>query len=126
MVPWAKLSEDLKETNRQQADRIPEKLKAVGCDFVPVLNKTPKLFRFTKDEIEILAEMEHLRWNKQKYLAGWSYGKKKDAVNKTHPCLVEWKNLPEEEKDKDRSAVREIPQLLKNARFEIYHLKENK
>ena len=124
MVPWAKLSEDLKEANRQQADHIPEKLKAISCDFVPALNKMRKLFSFTKDEIEIMAEMEHLRWNKQKFLAGWSYGKKKDEVKKTHPCLIEWKYLPKEEKDKDREAVREIPQLLKSAKFEIYRLKD--
>jgi len=123
MVTWAKLSEDLKETNRQQADHIPEKLRAVGCNFTPVLNEAPKFSGFTPNEIEIMAEMEHLRWNKQKFLAGWSYGEKKDAVRKTHPCLVEWKNLSEKEKEKDRVTVREIPMLLKSAKFEIYRLK---
>ena len=124
MVPWGKLREDLKETNRQQADDIPEKLKAVGCDFTPVVDREPITIEFTDEEIEIIAEMEHDRWNKQKFLAGWSYGQKKDPGKKTHPCLVEWKDLPEEEKEKDRAAVREIPQLLKSAKFEIYRLKK--
>jgi len=125
MVSWERLREDLKETNRQQADDIPEKMKAVGCDFVPVVNeKGIKLFRFMNDEIEIMAEMEHARWNKQKFLDGWSYGTKKDPAKKTHPCLAEWKDLNEEDKEKDRAAVRGIPQLLKSAIFEIYRLKK--
>jgi len=71
-----------------------------------------------------MAEIEHDRWNKQKFLAGWSFGEKKDPNKKTHPCLVEWKDLPEKEKNKDRAAVREIPELLKSAKFEIYRLKK--
>jgi hypothetical protein len=123
LVPWEKLGEDLRETNRQQADDIPEKLKAVGCDFAPVLGREIQLFRFTADEIEIMAEMEHNRWNTQKFLAGWSYAKKKDPLKKTHPCLVAWRELPKKEQDKDRAAVRGIPQLLASAKFEIYRLK---
>jgi len=125
MVSWEKLSEDLKETNRQQADHIPEKLRAVGCDFTPIISKATRFSGFNKDEIEIMAEMEHLRWNQQKFLNGWSYGEKKDTVKKTHPCLVEWKDLPEKEKEKDRATIRQIPELLKSAKFEIYRLKDD-
>ena len=123
LVPWEELSEDLKETNRQQADDIPEKLKPVGCDFAPVLGRKPKLFRFNKNEIKIMAEMEHNRWNTQKFLAGWSYAKKKDPLKKTHPSLVAWRDLTPKEQDKDIAAVRGIPQLLASAKFEIYRLK---
>lgn len=124
MVPWSKLDADLKESNFWAAEYIPLKLKAVGCDFIPVMNKIPKLFSFKDDEIEIMAEMEHISWYDEKILAGWIYGKKKDAVKKTNPCLVVWKILPEDEREKDRSSVRGIPQLLKSAKFEIYRLKD--
>ena len=123
MAPWEKLREDLKESNRQQADDLPEKLKAVGCDFAPVVDRKPKLMEFTVEEIEIMAEMEHSRWNREKFMAGWSFGEKKDSAKKTHPCLVEWKDLSEQDKEKDRGAVRGIPELLKSAKFEIYRLK---
>ena len=123
MAPWNKLREDLKESNRHQADDLPEKLKAVGCDFTPVVDGKPELIEFTVEEIEIMAEMEHSRWNREKFMAGWSFGEKKDPAKKTHPCLVEWKDLLERDKEKDRGAVRGIPELLKSAKFEIYRLK---
>ncbi|NIO49922.1 MAG: hypothetical protein GTN73_10900 [Candidatus Aminicenantes bacterium] len=123
MAPWEKLREDLKESNRQQADDLPEKLKAVGCDFAPVVGREPKLMEFTDEEIEIMAKMEHSRWNSEKFMAGWSFGEKKNPANKTHPCLVAWKDLPEKDREKDRGAVRRIPELLKSAKFEIYRLK---
>jgi hypothetical protein len=37
---------------------------------------------------------------------------------------VPWDELPGEEKEKDREAVREIPQRLAAARFETYRLGE--
>jgi len=37
LEPWDKLSEDLKESNRQQADHIPVKLRAIDCRAEPSL-----------------------------------------------------------------------------------------
>ena len=124
MRPWNKLDEHYKESNRQQADHIPVKLKAINCDFVPVVGRKPKLMQFTNKEIEIMARMEHERWNREKFLDGWSYGKVKDEKKKTHPYLVEWEKLSPKIQEYDRQAVRAIPELLAKAGFEIYSLKE--
>ncbi|MBP1767364.1 MAG: hypothetical protein H6P98_1479 [Candidatus Aminicenantes bacterium] len=122
MQPWDGLLEELKESNRQQADHIPQKLKAVGCDFTPVVGSNPKLIRFSGQEVEVMARMEHDRWVAEKFLKGFSFGPR-DVHKKTSPYLVPWDDLTEAVKDIDRKAVREIPELLAGAGFEIYRLK---
>jgi hypothetical protein len=59
MVPWEQLPENLKESNRLQADHIRVKLKAIGCGIAPLTDwnvEAPKIFW---NNIEQLAEMEH-------------------------------------------------------------------
>jgi hypothetical protein len=124
MVPWEELREDLKESNRQQADHIPVKLRAIGRDFAPVVGREPVSIEFTDEEIEIMAEMEHARYNSEKFLEGWSIGSIRDHDKKTSPYLVEWDKLPNNIKKYDRHAVRAIPELLASAGFEIYRLKD--
>ena len=123
MVPWEKLREDLKESNRRQADQIPAKLKAIGCDFTPVFGKKPERIEITKEEYEKMAAMEHESFVREKLLAGWSQGNVKDDSKKIRTDLVEWAELSDELKEYDRKAVKAIPELLAQAGFEIYRLK---
>jgi hypothetical protein len=122
MASWEKLLEDLRESNRRQADHIPVKLKAVGCDFAQVCGRAPKLVEFTKDEIERMAEMEHARFVAERFMQGWSQGPR-NQEKKTSPYLVEWKELDEATKEYDRQAVRAMPEILAKAGFEIYRVK---
>lgn len=119
VAPWKKLREDFRESNRQQADHIPVKLNAIGCDFIPVLGRKPKLIKFTDDEINIMAEMEHARFVTERQVQGWSIGPT-NKKKKISPYLVEWDQLPDEIREYDRDAVRVIPELLAKAGFEIY------
>lgn len=43
----------------------------------------------------------HEEWLAFKREGGWSYGVKKDALAKTHPCMVPYDRLPPEQKLKD-------------------------
>lgn len=66
---------------------------------------------------EELAEAEHIRWCRFHYLNHWTYGipengKNKDPKQKIHKCLVPFKDLPEEEKQKDVEAVNLMLELL--------------
>ena len=123
MVPWDQLTEHYKGSNLRQADDIPHKLNAVGCDFAPIKDRKPKRITFNKNELLIMARLEHESWVKEKFLQGWSYGKEKDEKKKTHPYLVAWEKLSKKEKQKDINAVEAIPQLLATKGFEIYRLK---
>lgn len=43
----------------------------------------------------------HENWMAQKINDGWTYGELKDSEAKTHPCLVEFDELPIKERKKD-------------------------
>ena len=43
----------------------------------------------------------HNEWCEAKRRDGWTYGPVKDATTKTHPCLVPYDALPEEQRAKD-------------------------
>lgn len=43
----------------------------------------------------------HENWMKQKYAEGWKFGPIKDEIDKTHPCMVPFEQLPEIQKRKD-------------------------
>jgi hypothetical protein len=109
---WDQLDEDLKDSCRQQADHIEIKLRALGLSITADKKAGPSVTNFSQEEVEILARMEHDRWNADRFLAGWSYAPGKKSVdNKTSPWLIGWDELPENIREYDREAVRNIPHL---------------
>jgi hypothetical protein len=122
MQPWERLSEGFKESSRDQARQIPEKLQRVGLDFMPFVEKPAIHFTFTDKQVEILAEMEHERWMAERLRNGWVLGSQRDPDKKISPYLVPWSKLTEEVKDQDRNPVRLIPKMLEKAGFEVYSL----
>lgn len=98
-----------------------EKLKAIGCYIVPLADWNAAEFPFSREEIELMAQMEHERWSEERRTQGWSYGPR-DEAKKTNPSLLPWPELPEATRDWNRAAVREIPTSLERAGFQIYRL----
>lgn len=43
----------------------------------------------------------HESWLAEKEADGWVYGSRKDPDKKTHPCIVPYDELPDEQKAKD-------------------------
>ncbi|NOZ20000.1 MAG: hypothetical protein GXP25_02815 [Planctomycetes bacterium] len=119
MAEWASLKENLKESNRQQADDISAKLRRIGCTVERVKNREIVLMTFTKAEVEAMAVMEHARWNVERLLDGWTWGPQKDVDQKISPYLVSWEKLPENVREWDRQAVRAIPKLLAEVGLEV-------
>lgn len=112
---WEELAPGLQDSNRQQADHIPIKLRAVGLHEAD--SGTPVLQQFTgfsDDEVEQLAIVEHARWVAERRLDGWTLGPA-DKPARVSPYLVPWNDLPDEVKKWDREAVRNIPALLREA-----------
>jgi hypothetical protein len=125
MQPWEKLREDLRESNRQQADHIATKLRQIGCGIMPMTGPQPAAVTFTPEEIEIMAEMEHDRWMAERRVGPepWVYGPVRDVEHRISPYLVPWADLTDDVQEWDREAVRAIPEVLAQARFEIYRLR---
>ena len=122
MQLWETLREDLRESNRQQADYITANLRSIGCGIMPVSDQKPAPVTFTDAEVEIMAEMEHDRWMKERRIAGWVHGPERSIEHKISPYLVLWAELPDDMKELDREAVRAIPEVLAQAKFEVYRL----
>jgi voltage-gated potassium channel Kch len=118
-LPWERLPSRLWDSNRQQADHIPVKLRAIGCAIEPLSGGTDATFEFHEGEVEILSKMEHARWLASMYLEDYSYGPERDDVLRTHPFIVPWSDLDDKVRENDRSAVRGIPDVLKRAGFRV-------
>jgi hypothetical protein len=120
LVPWEELPEEARQANRDFAADIPLKLAAVGRVVVPrALVDPDQATTFNEAEINQLAELEHERWVRDKTAAGWTHGPKRDDDARVHPDLVDWDELSEADKDKDRTAVRDLPRMLAEAGFAI-------
>lgn len=69
---------------------------------------------------EQLAQRVHDVWAEERIRQGWSYGEKRDDVLKTHPCLVPYEDLPEEEKIYDRQTSQETLKFILKQGFKIH------
>ncbi len=121
--PWVNLPESVREANRRQADHIGELVNHVGCALNVLWDWTEPVYQFSDSEIEIMAEMEHDRWCREKIQQGWEYAPgRKDPTAKAHPALVPWGRLAEADKEKNRIAVRRLPTFLARVGYKVKRL----
>jgi RyR domain/TrkA-N domain len=121
MAPWEGLPEQLKESNRSQAADIGNKLLSINCAVVPTTTDAAS-FAFRDEELDRLARLEHQRWRQERTQQGWRYGSVRDDQRKLHPDLIDWADLSDQSKEKDRDAVQNIPRLLRATGFQILRL----
>ncbi|MBP2641944.1 MAG: hypothetical protein H6Q66_2895 [Firmicutes bacterium] len=119
---WEDIDEDLKESVRDQARRIPDALLTINYDVVSV-KETPAFVEFTEKELNMLAAYEHANWCRYQKKAGWKKGTVKDKMAKTDPALVNWNSLPRGNKYRIYQIVAIWPEILANANFKIERLK---
>lgn len=56
----------------------------------------------TPTEVEMFAPPEHARWRRDLEADGWVHGPDSNPGMRMHPVLVDWEELPEAEREKDR------------------------
>jgi len=57
-------------------------------------------------------EDQHKQWLARKESEGWTYGEIKDVEAKTHPCMVPYDELPEEQQRKGKLFQRIVTAFL--------------
>lgn len=119
LVPWEDLAEHLRLANREQARDIGRKLHEVGRVLVVRSPAAGPDAPLTDEELEHLAEMEHERWVAERRAAGWRLDADRDDARRLHSAMLPWAELPEDVRDLDRHAVRQMPGILADAGFQI-------
>ncbi len=61
---------------------------------------------------EKIWEMEHIRWCRFHYISFWHYGAEKSEKNRTHPLLVDFKDLPYSEQKKDGITCKHLEEVI--------------
>jgi hypothetical protein len=115
LKPWHAIDEDARQSNRERADHVIYMLGRLGYVVDEARDGAPSALSFDKELLEQMARLEHLRWTAERRLAWWSFGAIRDNALRRHPLLVPYDALEEEEKEKDRQTVRDIPEVLRRA-----------
>ena len=68
---------------------------------------------------EKIAENVHEVWAEGRVKEDWTYGPVRDDDRKETPCLVPYKDLPENEKDFDRNTAMETIKLIIKLGYDI-------
>ena len=55
--------------------------------------------------VEEMSKNVHEVWAETRISQGWIYGEQRDDEKNTHPCLVPYEELSEEEKEYDRNTA---------------------
>lgn len=71
--------------------------------------------------IEKMSKNVHDVWAETRMSQGWSYGKERNDEKKTHPCLIPYEELPDDEKAYDRNTSIGTLKLIMKLGFNISH-----
>ena len=69
--------------------------------------------------VENMAKNVHDVWAESRVREGWTYGPSRDDEKKTHPCLVPYEELPDNEKAYDRDTALGTLKLILKLGFNI-------
>lgn len=72
-----------------------------------------------KQLVEEMSKNVHEVWAETRIKQGWTYGEQRNDELKTHPCLVPYEDLPEEEKEYDRNTSIGTLKLIMKLGFKI-------
>ncbi len=108
---WEKLSAFLRYSNISTAD-----YHEIRRRMIRRMGGQPDGKGLTEEQLELLAELEHMRWCRYHWLNNWRYGipadgKAKDPARRIHADLIPYDRLTEAEKEKDRSTIRVLLDL---------------
>ena len=108
---WEELSQEYQDSNRKAADHIGVKLRGIGFTIASKKDDRDEVDN-PETKFSLLYELEHRRWNAERFLAGWTHAEEKNNLTRQTPYLVDWKELDPDIKKYDIEAVDSIPAIL--------------
>ena len=90
----------------------------------PVDTSDVKLPEELEQLVEQMSKNVHEVWSETRISQGWTYGEQRNDELKTHPCLVPYEDLPEEEKEYDRNTSVGTLKLIMKLGFNISKIPE--
>ena len=85
----------------------------------PIDTTDVKLPEELEELVEQMSKNVHEVWSETRIAQGWTYGKQRNDELKTHPCLIPYDELPEEEKEYDRNTSIGTLKLIMKLGFTI-------
>jgi len=120
MVAWEDLDSIYKNKNYQQVDNLLKLTSDFGFQITPLIDWDAPSYNFASEIVDQMAEKEHELWMADCTKEGWMYQPgEKDLRTKTNPALINWNDLPDQERQKNRDYVRNIPKLLAKAGYQL-------
>jgi hypothetical protein len=131
------------EPYRVYVRALVDNLLQVGVVIAPATSEVAP-YRCWDVDLDVLAEVEHERWLRQKAAQGWRFGPMDDRDKLQNRSMLPWRTmtadelvlqygtalastmgteaLPEHEKVKDRSLVHDMVRMLELAGYRLYQL----
>lgn len=122
---WDELDGALKLSNYHQVAYWEHLLGEHGLRVRPLTDtdrkRTPLKMEDVVGEsgIQLLAEMEHGRWNVERLSRGWRFNPEKDIARKLSPYLLPWDEVPPNIQKYDLDAIRGLPGKLRQVELEL-------
>jgi len=124
---WINLEENMRWANRYQIDTYLVYLKTLGYKIARSLNENQKEIsptvyneKLSDNKLQILMRMEKYRWNAERTIEGWKYGKVRNNNYRIHHLIIPFSQVPEKEKLKDRQVIDNLPYLISLAGYKLY------
>jgi hypothetical protein len=100
-------------SNSSQADRLQDKVADITMPHDEYMGLCSEL-----------AKRQHENWMKDKVEMGWRYGPTISVVNKTHPMLRPWADLPDQYKNVDTGSPENFLNFLNNQGYAVVRKEE--
>ena len=113
--------------NRYQLDAYPIYCRTLGYEintfeenetfdnfekYIKIFKDENSTLHISKEQMLILMRMEKYRWNAERSIAGWRYGEIRDNTHLIHPLIIPFQQVPDNEKEKDKDVIKNIPYIL--------------
>lgn len=80
----------------------------------PIDTTDVKLLKELDELVEEMSKNVHEVWAETRINQGWKYGEQRNDELKTHPCLVPYEDMLEEEKEYDRNtSIKTLKMIVK-------------